>query len=93
MFCTVLLTSQVVLIQSLQPKGREFESGDFTFYNLWEPCKDNDAIQCLKYYMYSAFNLWSAEVSHMLIRIIIKLITQVHEHIFFHTVLLVMLVL
>ena len=25
-FCTVLLTSQVVVIQSLQPKGREFES-------------------------------------------------------------------
>ena len=25
-FCTVLLTSQVVMIQSLQPKGREFES-------------------------------------------------------------------
>ena len=26
MFCTVLLTSQVVIIQSLQPKGREFKS-------------------------------------------------------------------
>ena len=25
-FCIVLLTSQVVMIQSLQPKGREFES-------------------------------------------------------------------
>ena len=25
-FCTVLLASQVVMIQSLQPKGREFES-------------------------------------------------------------------
>ena len=25
-FCTVLLTSQVVMIQSLQPKGREFKS-------------------------------------------------------------------
>ena len=25
-FCTFLLTSQVVMIQSLQPKGREFES-------------------------------------------------------------------
>ena len=25
-FCTVLLTSQVVMIQSLQPQGREFES-------------------------------------------------------------------
>ena len=25
-FCTVLLTSQVVMIQSLQAKGREFES-------------------------------------------------------------------
>ena len=25
-FCTVLLTSQVVMIQRLQPKGREFES-------------------------------------------------------------------
>ena len=24
--CTVLLTSQVVMVQSLQPKGREFES-------------------------------------------------------------------
>ena len=26
-FCTVLLTSQVVLVQSLQPKGPEFECG------------------------------------------------------------------
>ena len=26
MFCTVLLTSQVVMIQSLQPEGRAFES-------------------------------------------------------------------
>ena len=26
MFCTVLLTSQVVMVESLQPKGREFES-------------------------------------------------------------------
>ena len=26
MFYTVLLTSQVVMVQSLQPKGREFES-------------------------------------------------------------------
>ena len=25
-FCTVLLTSQVVMIQNLQPKGREYES-------------------------------------------------------------------
>ena len=25
-FCTVLLTTQVVLVQSLQPKGPEFES-------------------------------------------------------------------
>ena len=25
-FCTVLLTSQVVMVQSLQPTGREFES-------------------------------------------------------------------
>ena len=25
-FCTVLLSSQVVLVQSLQPKGPEFES-------------------------------------------------------------------
>ena len=24
-FCTALLTSQVVMVQSLQPKGREFE--------------------------------------------------------------------
>ena len=32
-FCTVLLTSQVVMIQSLQPKGREFESTCvFIFY-------------------------------------------------------------
>ena len=25
-FCTVQLTSQVVMVESLQPKGREFES-------------------------------------------------------------------
>ena len=25
-FCTVILTSQLVLVQSLQPKGPEFES-------------------------------------------------------------------
>ena len=31
-FCTVLLTSQVVMIQSLQPKGREFESTCVFFY-------------------------------------------------------------
>ena len=31
-FCTVLLASQVVMIQSLQPKGREFESTCFLFY-------------------------------------------------------------
>ena len=31
-FCTVLLTSQVVLVQSLQPKGPEFESTQFLFF-------------------------------------------------------------
>ena len=31
-FCTVLLTSQVVMIQSLQPKGREFESTCVCFF-------------------------------------------------------------
>ena len=31
-FCTVLLTSQVVKIQSLQPKGREFESMCVLFF-------------------------------------------------------------
>ena len=30
-FCTVLLTSQGVMVQSLQPKGREFESTYFCF--------------------------------------------------------------
>ena len=34
-FCTVLLTSQVVMIQSLQPKGREFESTCVLFFNLY----------------------------------------------------------
>ena len=39
-FCIVLLTSQVVMVQSLQPKGLEFEStcvifyGDLVGYNL-----------------------------------------------------------
>ena len=33
-FCTVLLTSQVVMIQSLQPKGPEFESTCF-FFVFW----------------------------------------------------------
>ena len=32
MFCTVLLTSQVVLIQSLQLKGPEFESTYFFLF-------------------------------------------------------------
>ena len=31
-FCTVLLTSQVVMIQSLQPKGSEFESTCVLFF-------------------------------------------------------------
>ena len=31
-FCTVLLTSQEVMIQSLQPKGREFESTCVCFF-------------------------------------------------------------
>ena len=31
-FCAVLLTSQVVMIQSLQPKGREFESTCVLFF-------------------------------------------------------------
>ena len=31
-FCTVLLTSQGVMIQSLQPKGREFESTCILFF-------------------------------------------------------------
>ena len=34
-FCTVLLTSQVVMIQSLQPKGREFESTCVLFFYLY----------------------------------------------------------
>ena len=34
-FCTVLLTSQVVMIQSLQPKGREFESTCVLFLPLF----------------------------------------------------------
>ena len=34
-FCTVLLTSQVVMIQSLQPKGREFESTCILFFYLY----------------------------------------------------------
>ena len=33
-FSTVLLASQVVMIQSLQPKGREFES-TFVFFHLY----------------------------------------------------------
>ena len=32
-FCIVLLTSQVVMIQSLQPKGREFESTCVFFFS------------------------------------------------------------
>ena len=35
MFCTVLLTSQVVMIKSLQPKGREFESTCVLFLPLF----------------------------------------------------------
>ena len=31
-FCTVLLTSQMVMIQSLQQKGREFESTLCSFF-------------------------------------------------------------
>ena len=31
-FCTVLLTSQVVLAQNLQPKGPEFESTYILFF-------------------------------------------------------------
>ena len=31
-FCTVLLAGQVVMIQSLQPKGREFESTCVLFF-------------------------------------------------------------
>ena len=35
-FCTVLLTSQVVLVQSLQPKSREFESTlNHFFFFFW----------------------------------------------------------
>ena len=34
-FCIVLLTSQVVMIQSLQPKGREFESTCVLFFYLY----------------------------------------------------------
>ena len=34
-FCTVLLTSQVVMLQSLQPKGREFESTCVCFFYLY----------------------------------------------------------
>ena len=38
-FCTALLTSQMVMIQSLQPKGREFESTcvlfSFLFFYLY----------------------------------------------------------
>ena len=35
-YCTVLLTSQVVMIQSLQPKGREFESTCVLFLPLFD---------------------------------------------------------
>ena len=31
-FCTVLLASQVVMIQSLQPKGREFKTTCVLFF-------------------------------------------------------------
>ena len=34
-FCTVLLTSQMIMIQSLQPKGREFESALCSFFYLY----------------------------------------------------------
>ena len=36
LFCTVLLASQVVMIQSLQPKGREFESTHVLFLPLFD---------------------------------------------------------
>ena len=36
-FCTVLLTSQAVLVKSLQPKGREFESTYFFFFFAFLP--------------------------------------------------------
>ena len=38
-FCTVLLTSQVVMIQSLQPIGREFESTCVLFLPLFDSLK------------------------------------------------------
>ena len=37
-FCTVLLASQVVMIQSLQPKGREFETMCVFFFYLYSIC-------------------------------------------------------
>ena len=40
-FCTDLLTSQVVMIQSLQPKGREFESTCVVFYYFFLPLFDS----------------------------------------------------
>ena len=36
MFCTFLLTSQVVMTQSLQPTGREFESMCVVFLPLFD---------------------------------------------------------
>ena len=35
-FCTVLLSSQAVMIQSLQPKGHEFESTCVLFLPLFD---------------------------------------------------------
>ena len=34
-YCTIPLTSQVVMVQSLQPKGREFESMCVLFFYLY----------------------------------------------------------
>ena len=40
-FCTVLLTSQVVIIQSLQPKGRALESTCVLFFFFFLPLFDS----------------------------------------------------
>ena len=40
-FCTVLLTSQVVLVQSLQPKGPEFESTYILFFCIFTSLLDS----------------------------------------------------
>ena len=39
--CTVLLTSQVVLVQSLQPKGPEFESTSIFFFCIFTSLFDS----------------------------------------------------